>query len=93
MTLEQLQNLGFEIVGGMVDRKGKNYGRLRNPLQADLTPEGEELVKTLISDQFVPVNDPLDVPETIRPAGLKPGRPRKQQSIAPTVAGLDLLDV
>jgi hypothetical protein len=45
-TIDQLTALGFEIVGGNIDKGGVNYGT-NTPDGPVLTPEGEDLVATL----------------------------------------------
>lgn len=46
MKHDQLIALGFDICGGQVDYRGKNYGMLTVTGVA-LTPEGEELIAEL----------------------------------------------
>jgi len=47
VTVEQLVELGFSVVGGMVDYKGKNYGRVTK-LGVELTEEGQALMARLV---------------------------------------------
>lgn len=44
MDQKALMALGFQIVGGQIDRDNKNYGFLGPNGEPVLTPEGQEIV-------------------------------------------------
>lgn len=76
-TIQALQNLGFQFVGGKIDRNHKTYGFL-SPDGPILTPEGEEIVAAAVAERMV-----MDAPEPsvayAVPTGYAPrrGRPPK----------------
>lgn len=53
MDMEQLTELGFDVVAGNIDRRGKNYGVLTK-MGPELTPEGKELVEKLMAEKVEP---------------------------------------
>lgn len=69
MNAQQLVDLGFDICGGQVDYRGKNYGFLTKS-GATLTPEGEELVAALAGRQIMAATPPVT-------DGPRRGRPKK----------------
>jgi len=69
--MDKLLALGFHCVAGQIDRDGINYGFLTQDGPV-LTPEGEELVKSLskkprrasANPDAIPESAPTDVVET-----------------------------
>lgn len=67
MDLDKLLALGFDVVGGQIDRLGVNYGSL-TPSGVVLTPEGEELVKSLTAPKRTRKAASADEPVADAPA-------------------------
>jgi len=85
MKFADLEPFGFEVVGGMVDRKGKNYGRLLNDLQIELTEAGENLVSELREQAMLKV--------TVGPADGEVAKKKPGKIHIPKPIGLETLDV
>lgn len=83
MNGPQLVELGFDICGGQIDYRGKNYGFLTKH-GATLTPEGEELAAALAGRQVMAATPPVT-------EGPRRGRPKKvEEAVVRSAEDVDL---
>jgi len=59
--------LGFDVCGGQIDYRGKNYGFLGFDGEAVLTPEGRELAASLAERQIMAATPPVTEKRRGRP--------------------------
>ena len=92
MDIQTLLNFGFDVVGGQIDYKGKNYGFM-SPDGPVLTPDAEQVVLALAAR----VADRMENGEAeVKPVRAKPVKAAPKAVVAEaagsSVAGFDLDD-